>query len=90
MSDVIYYNRMPAIQLSETEFKYLTQIELVDIIQAKNILLSDSIAEMKLAAVTIKEQLEIINDLKTRLEKFENSNQKKGKRNGDGNDVQST
>jgi hypothetical protein len=77
MSDVILYNRKPAIQLSATDFKYLTEAELVAIIQAKNVIIAEN-------AVSIGKYISEIAELKS---KIENSIQKKGKKNGDSNDV---
>jgi hypothetical protein len=73
MSNVILYNRKPAIQISDTEFKYLTETELVAIIQAQEKLLEDAntatvvyisqIAELKnLLAKPKKVAKEIKND----------------------------
>lgn len=39
--NVVLNHRLPAIQISETEFKYLTGVELVGIIESKNLELDD-------------------------------------------------
>jgi hypothetical protein len=79
MSDVILYNRKPAIQLSATEFKYLTDAELIAIIQAKNVIIAEN-------AEAVGKYITEIAGLKAQISNLS----KKGKKIGDNNDVSTT
>jgi len=77
--NVVLNHRLPAIQISETEFKYLTSAELVAIIQDKNLQIEAAIAEQKTLSEKIESLTKENDDLKKLVDTMTLSKPKKGK-----------